>query len=58
MNKYTVIYAEKIGETTYYNFVVKYDRIQTDNLNTYIDENYGMDVWLIFEGWPKLEGEQ
>ena len=53
--RYTIIYTVGVG---YGMYLVQHARVRTRNLKKLLerDEEYS-NVWLIFEGWPKLEGE-
>ena len=50
MKKYTIIYQN--GPT------VGYSRVITDNLEQLLINNPAHPVWVIFVGWPRLEGEK
>ena len=54
MEKYTIIH--QCGQE-----VIKYSRIETNDLWEFIfnDPVFSVSsVWMIFVGWPKLEGEK
>lgn len=56
--KYTLIYSHWRGDVKHRNPSVHFDRVETDDLKALTNTNkYANCVWLIFEGWPKLEGE-
>ena len=58
MKKYTIVYGiwGQCGSHRY--SCTRFDYVETDNLKKFIQqEKYDANVWFIFEGWPKLEGE-
>lgn len=56
MAKFTVIYprpyGSKLGQT-----ITDYERIETDDLQKTIEEEFDNDVWYVLEGWPRFVGE-
>lgn len=59
MKKYTIIYSE-VGQCGSHSYsIIKFDRIETDNLAELLkQEKYISNTWFVFEGWPKQEGEE
>ena len=58
MKKYTIVYTVLVGCGNMRKTVVQFDRIETDDLSKFISgEKYDGVVSIIFEGWPKQEGE-
>ena len=54
--EYTIIYTERVGYGN--NQMVHYKRIKTKDISKWLDDcEYQSSVWFIFEGHPKLEGE-
>ena len=58
MKKYTIIYAETGQRGSHSYSITRHDRVETDNLKTFLEsDKYNANVYMVFEGWPKLEGE-
>lgn len=55
--KYTIIHVRPIGWGVNRLNSVLVARVETDDLKNLLKEK-GYDVQFVFEGWPKLEGEQ
>ena len=54
--KYTIIYSVYVGNNCY---LQQMDRVETRNLDSLIrQDKYMGGMHFIFEGWPKLEGEE
>ena len=59
MKKYTIIYSVFSQYGSHTNSITRYNRVETDNLTKLLeDDKYSANVWFVFEGWPKLEGEE
>jgi hypothetical protein len=58
MKRYTIIYGVPVGRANMRATLIKFDRVETNNLKDLIEEDkYNGAVAYIFEGWPILEGE-
>lgn len=58
MKKYTIVYGYMFRAGSHSHSITKYDRVETDDLKSVIAEpKYDNNIWFIFEGHPKLEGE-
>ena len=58
MKRYTIIYGQQVGRANMQATLIKFDRVETNNLKSLIeDDKYCGNVAYIFEGWPILEGE-
>lgn len=56
--KYTIIYSDYVGHFNHRIGMVQYIRVATDNLSELLEEEKFVDnIYYIFNGWPKLEGE-
>lgn len=59
MNKYTIIYLCPVGIGNMQSTIVKSDRVETDDLKKLINsDKYNGYTSMIFEGWPRQEGEK
>ena len=60
MKKYTIVYGEWFNIGSQRHSLVKYERVETDDLANLIktEERFDCNTHFIFEGWPKLEGEK
>lgn len=59
MKKYTIVYAVFFNVGSHRHSTTRFDRVETDNLSALLEQDkYNANTWLVFEGWPKLEGEQ
>ena len=57
MNKYTIVYGQRVGHQ--FNYMTCVDRVATNNLNLLLqDPKYNGTTYWIFEGWPKIEGDE
>lgn len=54
--KFTIIYYKPVGFRAG-QYLAAMKRIKTKDLLGYLEKR-GLDVAFVFEGWPKLEGEQ
>lgn len=57
MKKYTVVYTDGQMYGSHYAATTRYKRIETDDISKVWNDSDGA-IWFIFEGHPKLEGEE
>ena len=57
MKKYTIIFSESWMTGSHRNSVTRFDRVETDDLRRLLKKEYVGNAWFVFEGWPRLEGE-
>lgn len=58
MKKYTLIYGSPIGRGTMHVMRIGLDRVETEDIAALLkNEKYNGNVYYVFEGHPKMEGE-
>ena len=59
MKKYTIVYGEWFSRGSHRGSITTYERVETNNLAELLKQDkYDGNVWFVFEGWPKEEGEK